>query len=400
LVPARRESYSFFEREETVTRDPATSRRIDWRRLLERVGPLLTLAILIAATAICERVRTGGHNFLSAANLVNILRQWSAVGIVALGMTLVIISGGIDLSVGSLLAFTGGVGVWMMNTVISAPDILQGISDANTGGLPPPDGIVRAGLAHLAIKCHLDGNERCGVAIGIATILVLGTLGGWINGLLIAKGRIAPFIATLGGLAAYRSMALTLADGGDLNSASDNLFGIAGNHGIAIPGIYLRRGLPLTLPYMVIVFFVLAIIMSIVLNKTRYGRYVYAIGANERAAGYSAINVDRIKILTYTITGALTGMAAFLVASNMNSVPTSTAGNLYELDVIAAVVIGGTRMNGGAGSIFGTVIGVLILGVISNMLSYLNVSPLLQGLVKGGIIVAAVYVQQIGRKPT
>jgi len=149
---------------------------------------------------------------------------------------------------------------------------------------------------------------------------------------------------------------------------------------------------------MVIAFFALAVIMAILLNRTRYGRYVVALGSNERAAKYSAINVDRIKIITYTLTGALTGIAAFLVASNLNSVPSSTAGNLYELDVIAAVVIGGTRMQGGAGSIFGTVVGVLILGVISNMLSFLNVSPYLQGLVKGVIIVAAIFVQQIGRK--
>jgi len=226
----------------------------------------------------------------------------------------------------------------------------------------------------------------------------VGTAAGLLNGILIAKGRIVPFIVTLGGLAAYRSLALVLADGGDLDSASDQLFPIAGRNGVDIPGLHLPNGQPLQMPYMVIAFFVLAALMAVLLNKTRYGRYVIAVGSNERAARYSAINVDRIKIMTYTLTGALTGVAAFFVASNLNSVPTSTAGNLYELDVIAAVVVGGTRMLGGAGSIFGTVIGVLILGVISNMLSFLDVSPYLQGLVKGVIIVAAIYIQQFGRK--
>ena len=370
----------------------------NWRAVFERVAPVVTLALLVFVTASLEHAPAGEHHFLTAENLVNILWQWSAIGIIALGMTLVIISGGIDLSVGSLIALSGALGVWMMNTIISAGAILQGIDDSNASGMAPADGPVRAWMAHFVINHHLDGNEVWGVAVGIATILAVGTAAGWVNGMLIAKGGIAPFIVTLGGLAAYRSLALALADGGDLNSASEHLFSVAGTGGVPIHRVMLTNGHPLQLPYMVIAFFALAVIMAILLNRTRYGRYVVALGSNERAAKYSAINVDRIKIITYTLTGALTGIAAFLVASNLNSVPSSTAGNLYELDVIAAVVIGGTRMQGGAGSIFGTVIGVLILGVISNMLSFLNVSPYLQGLVKGVIIVAAIFVQQIGRK--
>lgn len=372
----------------------------DWRTLFETIAPVVTLAMLVIATALMEGARTGQHHFLKPENLINILWQWSAIGIIALGMTLVIISGGIDLSVGSLVALAGGLGIWVMNTVIGASGILQGIEDAKAGGMAPADGAVRAWMAHFLINHHLDGSENWGVTIGIATILAVGTCAGFLNGILIAKGRIVPFIVTLGGLAAYRSLALALADGGDLNSASDRLFPIAGREGIGIPGLHLPNGQPLQLPYMVIAFLVLAGLMAVLLNKTRYGRYVIAVGSNERAARYSAINVDRIKILTYTLTGALTAVAAFFVASNLNSVPTSTAGNLYELDVIAAVVVGGTRMLGGAGSIFGTVVGVLILGVISNMLSFLDVSPYLQGLVKGVIIVAAIYVQQFGRKRT
>jgi len=377
---------------------PPPRTRRDWRTFFEKVAPVITLALLIVVTALLERAPAGQHHFLKPENLINILRQWSAIGIIALGMTLVIISGGIDLSVGSLVAFAGALGVWVMNTVIGAGTILQGIDDAKSSGMSPTDGPVRAWMANFFIHHHLDGNEKWGVIFGIATILAVGTAAGLLNGILIAKGRIVPFIVTLGGLAAYRSLALVLADGGDLDSASDQLFPIAGRNGVDIPGLHLPNGQPLQMPYMVIAFFVLAALMAVLLNKTRYGRYVIAVGSNERAARYSAINVDRIKIMTYTLTGALTGVAAFFVASNLNSVPTSTAGNLYELDVIAAVVVGGTRMLGGAGSIFGTVIGVLILGVISNMLSFLDVSPYLQGLVKGVIIVAAIYIQQFGRK--
>ena len=151
---------------------------------------------------------------------------------------------------------------------------------------------------------------------------------------------------------------------------------------------------PLLIPWPVLVFLVLAVLAHVLLSRTRFGRYVVAVGCNERAAVYSAIDVNRIKLLTYVLIGFLTGVAAVLVSSRMNSVSSSGAGLYYELDVIAAVVIGGTRMSGGKGTIIGTVIGVLILGVVSNMLGMLQVSTYLQGLVKGAIIIAAVLVQR------
>ena len=148
----------------------------------------------------------------------------------------------------------------------------------------------------------------------------------------------------------------------------------------------------------VLVFVVLAVAAHVALNRTRYGRYVYAIGCNERAAVYSAIAVDRIKMATYALVGLLTGVAALMNASRMNSVSSGQTGAMWELDAIAAVVIGGTRMTGGAGQVWGTIVGLLILGVIGNMLNLLQVSPYLQGLVKGFIIVAAVLLQR-GRRP-
>jgi ribose transport system permease protein len=215
--------------------------------------------------------------------------------------------------------------------------------------------------------------------------------GGAINGLLIARGRLAPFIATLGTMAAFRSIALAIADGGEFRSGSTSVFRLAGTGGITIG----RTGI--TLPYPAIAFLAVVIVGSILLRRTRFGRYVIAIGCNERAAVYSAVNVARVKLLTYSLAGACCGIAAWLLASRMNSVASSSTGMLYELDAIAAVVIGGTRMRGGAGSVWGTVVGVLILGVIGNMLSFLDVSPYLQGLVKGAIIVAAVLVQRAER---
>ncbi len=375
----------------------ATARQFDLRRILETIGPLVTLLLLFVATALTEHYHKGSDAFLKIENLVNILRQWSFVGIISLGMTLVIISGGIDLSVGSLVAFAGGMGIWTMQTVMQAQSILQRMDSARDAAMELPYSNLRSGLAHLFVSSHMAGSERWGLAVGIATMFLIGTLGGLFNGLLIAKGRLAPFIATLGGLAAYRSFAMAVVDGGTYDSRGIKLFAKIGG-GMPIPGMKIQSGLPLLLPYSVIVFFALAIIAAVVLNRTRYGRYVYAIGSNERAARYSAINVGWIKIITYFLSGLTCAIAALMLSTRYGAVTSSSTASLFELDAIAAVVIGGTRMQGGSGSIFGTVVGVLILGVISNMLIILDVSTYLQGAVKGGVIIVAALVQQIGQK--
>ena len=363
-----------------------------WRAILERIGPLLALIVLIVLTAACEKWMRGTSAFLKPENWANILRQWSFVGIIAIGMTFAIISGGIDLSVGSLLALAGGLGMWLMNTAIAAARIIaeneaarkQHLEDIAIGidmPLTLPSTAIREWLARLFASMHLSGSEAAGVTIAFASIVLISLLCGWINGLLVAKGRLAPFIATLGTMAAFRSLIMVLLDGSEIRSESADLFRIPGNG-----------------PWPAISFFVIAILAAIVLRMTRYGRYVIAVGANERAAIYSAVNVDRVKLLTYTLVGGCCGISALLLASRMNSIASSSAGVMYELDAIAAVAIGGTRMRGGAGSIFGTVVGVLILGVIGNMLGILDVSPYLQGTVKGAIIIAAVLVQRVNRR--
>lgn len=376
--------------------------------LLSRLGPLLALILLVTITGFLEPA------FLRPENLVNILRQQSFVGILAVGMTVVIIAGGIDLSVGALMALAGGTGIWSMNTAVGAAKILSDnaaararhAEDAAMGITMPlelPFSAFRESLAQFFTSTHLAGSDAAGLFVAIFVTLAVATAGGTLNGLLIAKGRLAPFIATLGGLAAYRSLALALGDGGEFR-AQGELFSTPGAGGIPLP-LTLREATDtapavyLQLPYPVLAFALVATLVAFLLNRTRFGRHVYAVGNNERAAVYSAINVDRVKLQVYVLMGLLVGVAGLLLSSRMNSVSSSATGNLAELDAIAAVVIGGTRMQGGAGRITGTILGVLILGVISNMLNFLNVSPYLQGTVKGAIIVAAVLLQR-SRRPT
>jgi len=328
--------------------------------------PAAALVVLVAFTIVYEIATKGESILIKPENLLNILRQVSFVGIIAMGMTLVITLGGIDLSVGSLVAFLGGVGILLLNALLSR------------------------GTA-----------EWMAVLAAFAGIIAGGGIAGVINGVLISKGRLAPFIATLGGLAAYRSLAMALVAGGEYRSEGTGLFGAVGAGGIPIPGTNIAPNapapVPLLLPWPVLIFAVVAAVTWMILNWTRLGRYIVAVGSNERSAIYSAIDVDRVKILTYLILGFCTGIAAMLVASRLASISSSSSGTLYELDVIAAVVIGGTRMRGGAGTIVGTVIGVLILGVIQNMLNLLQVSVYLQGLVKGLVIVGAVLLQRSER---
>jgi ribose transport system permease protein len=297
--------------------------------------PLAALIILIIISALASPY------FLSPRNLLNITRQISYTGIIALGMTLIIIAGGIDLSVGSLIGLAGGVAILALNA---------------TGGGP---------LA---------------VTVAILVALAVGVIGGMLNGSLVTVGRVAPFIATLGTMSIFRSLTLYMANGGEFRSQS-NLYPAVGS------------GLFLEVPIATWVFLILAILFHILLTYTPYGRHVCAVGANELVARYSAIRVYFVKFMTYVLTGFTVGVSAVLLSSRLNAVSSTNAGVFYELDAIAAVVIGGTSMSGGMGTIWGTVIGAAVLGVINNMLNMAGVSTYLQGLVKGIIIIAAVLVQ-------
>jgi ribose transport system permease protein len=280
---------------------------------------------------------------LKPRNILNIFWQTSYVGIIAIGITFVMIAGGIDLSVGSMLALLGAFAITTSNKL---------------------------------------GNGVGPTLVSILLTYALASLLGLGMGILTTKGKIPAFITTLGGMAIYRSLVLNFANGGVYMSFSRPFSSF---------GMKFVAGLPLPM----IVFIAYAVLAYIVLDKTRFGRYVYAVGANETAAVYSAIKVDTIRTITYIISGVSVATSAILLSSMMASVSSSSTGSGFELDAIAAAVIGGTSLSGGKGTIFGTFFGALILGVVNNMLVMLNVAVYLQGMVKGLIIIAAVLLQNL-----
>lgn len=287
----------------------------------------------------------GWPNFLQFRNMTNILRQISYTGIIGLGMTLIIISGGIDLSVGSMTAFTGGVTIFFLN-------------------LFPSDSVLAVILAALFS-------------------VTFGALCGLFNGLLVTKGRIAPFIATLGTMSIFRSLIQYFSGAGNILS-ENTLFADVGS------GVFI--GIPIP----VWVFLITAAVLHIILNNTRFGRYVCAVGANSQVARYSAVNVTLVRLIPYVITGFTVGMTALLWSSRLNCINPSDCTN-YELDAIAAAVIGGTSMSGGKGTILGTVLGAIMLGIINNMLVLGGVSSYLQQAAKGLVIIVAVLLQYNNR---
>ncbi|MBO8163942.1 MAG: ABC transporter permease [Brevibacillus sp.] len=295
-------------------------------------------SVIVAFLVIVIVAALADGNFLSYTNLTNILRQVSIIGIISLGMTVVMLSGGIDLSVGAVLAFVGGIALLALNSSQS-------------------------------------------VTLALLAALACGALIGFLNGVMVSKGKIASFIATLGVMAAARSLILYIANGGSISGEVEAYTLIANGE---IGGI----------SYPIILFLAVTLLVYVLMHKTPFGRYVYAIGSNEKAALLSAIRVDRVKIGVYTLCSSFVALAAVIESSRLNSISSASSGLAYELDAIAAVIIGGTRMTGGRGKVLGTFFGVLILGVLNNMMNLLNVSPYLQGLVKGLIIIIAVLLQK------
>lgn len=279
-------------------------------------------------------------NFLTLDNLFNVARQISINGIVAVGMTIVIVTSGIDLSVGSVVALSACV-----------------------AGL-----LMAKGLA---------------LAIAVLAGLVTGTLTGVVNGLIITKLRITPFIATLGMMSIARGAALVLTDGQPVDSLPETFTAVAGNVG--------RVPIPL------LVMLLVAALGAAVLNQTRLGRYAFALGSNEEAVRLSGVSVDGYKLAIYSLNGLLAGIAGLVLAARLGSAQ-PTGGGLMELDAIAAAVIGGASLMGGRGTIFGTLVGVAIIGVLRNGLVLLDVSAFWQQLVIGVVIILAVAVDQIRQR--
>jgi inositol transport system permease protein len=296
--------------------------------------------------------------FLQPRNLVNVVRQISVVGLIAIGVTMVIITTGIDLSSGSVLALAA----------VCAASLAQqpGWHDAKYPGLVVP------------------------VIVPILAALAIGLLCGAINGGLIAKFKIPPFIATLGMMTVARGFALIYSNR-PVSGLTDTYNFIG--QGEILKVIPISGQPPLGIPIPVIVLALVAISAHVMLNNTRFGRHIYAIGGNEQAALISGLNVGRIKIGVYTIAGLLSGLAGLVLSSRIGS-GQAGLGVGYELDAIASAVIGGTSLSGGIGTIWGTIIGALIIGVLNNGLDLLNVSAYWQTIVKGTIIVVAVIVDE------
>jgi ribose transport system permease protein len=309
-------------------------------------GPLAGLVLVCLLGAMLN------ENFASLDNVMNVLTRTAFIGIIAVGMCFVIISGGIDLSVGSMAALIAGTMILLMNAAAGA-------------GWPP----------------------LAAILAGMASAIALGALFGLAHGLLITKGRIEPFIVTLGTLGIFRAYLTYFSNGGAIT--------LDGTLASAYGPVYYGSWLGVPVP--VWVFIVVALLGGLILNRTAYGRYVQAIGSNEQVARYAAVGVDRVKVLTYMLLGICVGIATVLYVPRLGSASPAT-GLLWELEAIAAVIVGGTALKGGAGSITGTVIGAVLLSVISNILNLTSIiSVYLNAAVQGFVIIAVAFFQR-GRK--
>ncbi len=317
------------------------------RRLpdLHVLGPILALLALIAIGIALN------PNFLSYANITNVAARSAFIGIIAVGMTFVITAGGLDLSVGSMAAFVAGLMILVMNTLLAS---------------------MGPGVAV--------------IGVGVVLALASGLVAGAINGLLVTRAGIEAFIVTLGTMGIYRSLVTWLADGGTLSLD------------FALREIYrpVYYGGLFGVSWPIIVFAAVAILGEVAMRHTAFGRHCAAIGSNETVARYSTVAVKRVQTLTYVLLGILVGVAVVMYVPRLGSASAST-GLLWELEAIAAVIIGGTVLKGGFGRVWGTVVGVLILSLIGNILNLTDmVSPYLNGAIQGVIIILAVVLQRRG----
>lgn len=296
---------------------------------------------LIGLVLLCIVITIVTPNFLSVSNITNVFTQVSVNAIIAIGMTFVILTGGIDLSVGSTLAISGAVGASIVKST---------------------------------------GN----VFLAIIVAAVIGIAVGLINGLLVSKGKLQAFIVTLATMTIFRGATLVFTDGTPISKLPEAFVKI-GNGKLGF------------MPIPVIITIIIAIIAVYALSQTRFGRYLYALGGNEDASILSGINTDKIKTLVYVVSGFASAIAGVIITSRIGSA-SPNAGTGFELDAIAAVVIGGTSLAGGEGTITGTLIGALIIGVLNNGLNLMNVSPFYQSIVKGLVILIAVLLDKKSRK--
>ncbi|MGL5657295.1 MAG: ABC transporter permease [Fusobacteriaceae bacterium] len=297
----------------------------------KQTATIISMIILIIFFSLTSKY------FLTTGNFLTIALQTSVIGIIALGMTYTIITGGIDLSVGSIVAFSGIAAGYVLKT-----------------GAP--------------------------MFVGILAGLLAGTVAGLINGFLVTNGKLPPFIATLGIMMSLRGLTLAITGGMPISGFKDNFADFSGGKFLGVP-------------HPVIYFIILGAITAYILKNTVIGKHIYAIGSNESASELSGVNVNKVKLYVYGLTGFLSAFAGVVLASRLISAqPTEGAG--YELDVIAAVVIGGASLSGGVGSIVGTIIGAFIMSILRNGLNMLNVSGFWQQVAVGIVVLVAVYIDK------
>lgn len=310
----------------TIQKKSLSTRLIEQKTLIALLAMILVVSLL-------------NPNFFTTGNILNILRQTAVNAVIAVGMTMVILTAGIDLSVGSILALCGAIGA----SLIAAE-------------LP--------------------------VAVAVGTSLAAGAIVGGVTGIIIAKGKVQAFIATLVAMTLVRGLTLVYTDGRPISTGFTDVA-----DSFAVIGTGYLFGVPVPVWIMAVTF----LAAWYLLNHTRLGRYIYALGGNETATRLSGINVDRIKIYVYAISGVLSALAGLIVTSRLSSAqPTAGAG--YELDAIAAVVLGGTSLMGGKGTIIGTLLGALIIGFLNNALNLLDVSSYYQMIAKALVILLAVLI--------
>lgn len=307
------------------------------KNTMKYMSELTTVIALIVLMAVITIINS---NFLTANNLLNLLLQVTSNALIAFGMTFVILTGGIDLSVGSILA----------------------LSSALTAGL------LGSGMP---------------VTLAILISLILGCILGMMNGLLISYGKLAPFIVTLATMTIFRGATLVYTNGNPITKGLSDTFLFQ----------FLGQGYIVGIPFPVIIMFIVFIVLYVLLHKTAFGKSVYAIGGNEKAAYISGVKLNKVKIIIYSISGIMASISGLIITSRLSSAQ-PTAGASYEMDAIAAVVLGGTSLSGGKGRILGTLIGALIIGVLNNGLNIIGVSAFWQQVVKGVVILIAVLIDR------
>ncbi len=307
------------------------------KNTMKYMSELTTVIALIILMAVITIINS---NFLTANNLLNLLLQVTSNALIAFGMTFVILTGGIDLSVGSILA----------------------LSSALTAGL------LGSGMP---------------VTLAILISLILGCILGMMNGLLISYGKLAPFIVTLATMTIFRGATLVYTNGNPITKGLSDTFLFQ----------FLGQGYIVGIPFPVIIMFIVFIVLYVLLHKTAFGKSVYAIGGDEKAAYISGVKLNKVKIIIYSISGIMASISGLIITSRLSSAQ-PTAGASYEMDAIAAVVLGGTSLSGGKGRILGTLIGALIIGVLNNGLNIIGVSAFWQQVVKGVVILIAVLIDR------